>query len=201
MEDDHRKKGRIGRIIVYLLLLVAAVGLGIHFFKPKEVDISSNKNMTLFIDNKIIDIDQELAVTHNEADIATRLSWHKSNHALYDEVKSSKDKEIATKREELKKKMVKVQGREFPELRNAYVESKKEVLATQHIDIALSGDHKDVLMISGEMFEAKKSQKAFTNNIQEIVNDLRFKKIVYKWSDEKNAFADYKIDSKNDTAI
>lgn len=201
MEDDHRKKGRIGRYIVYLLLAIATVGLGIHFLTPKPIDNASNQNMSLFISNKITDIDQKLTKSDEIIDIATNLSWHKSNTALYNEVKASKDKAIGGQREVLKQKMVKIQAREFPALRDAYVSSKKDVLGQEHINVSLSGEKKDVLTFTGGMFAPKKAQKEFTKSIEEIVSDLRFKKIVYKWSDDKNSFADYKIDSKNDTEI
>jgi hypothetical protein len=97
--------------------------------------------------------------------------------------------------------MVQIQQREFPELRAAYVDSKKEVLGQQHIDIAVTGENKDVLTFEGEMFAPEKVQKDFMKNIYGIVNDLRFKKVIYKWSDQQNGFADYPISSKNDTEI
>jgi restriction endonuclease Mrr len=138
---------------------------------------------------------------NDKADIATRLSWHKSNTALYDEVKTSKDANVKEQREVLKTKMVKIQAREFPELRSAYVASKKEVLEQQNIKIAVSGDKKDVLTFTGPIFEPKKTQKDFMKNIHEIITDLRFKQVVYKWSDKATDLADYKIDSKNDVEI
>jgi hypothetical protein len=199
--EPHRKKGKVANYVIIALLVVAAVGLGIHFFSPKPVDVASNENMTLFIKNKIIDIDQKLNKGEDETDIATRLSWHKSNTALYNEVKDAKDKTIGGPREELKQKIVKIQAKEFPELRGAYVDSKKEVLGQEHIDISLSGEKNEVLTFTGEMFEPKKTQKDFMKNIRDIVYDLRFKKIVYKWSNDKAGFADYEIDSKSDTEI
>lgn len=200
MESDQ-KKGRIGRYIVYLLLTVATVGIGWHFLAPKPADKSVNKDISLFINNKIADIDQKLSHGNEKPDIATELSWHKSNTALYNEVKTNKDKAIGSQREVLKQKMVKIQAKQFPELRDAYVSSKKEVLEYEKISVSLSGDKKDVLTFTGGIFEPKKAQKDFTKSIEEIVSDLRFKKVVYKWSDKQNDFADYEIDSKTDTEI
>ncbi|MCE7060604.1 hypothetical protein [Dyadobacter sp. CY343] len=201
MEPENYKNRKIGKYIVYVLLIGAAAGIAWHFLKPKPVDTASHDNMALFIENKIIDIDQKLNKGEDETDIATRLSWHKSNTALYNEVKNSPDKTIEAQRKELEQKIVKVQTKEFPALRGAYVESKKEVLGQEHIDISLSGEKQDVLTFSGQMFEPKKMQKDFMKNIHEIVYDLRFKKIVYKWSDNQKDFADYEIDSKQDAEI
>ncbi|TLV03185.1 hypothetical protein [Dyadobacter luticola] len=200
METEH-KKGRVGNIIMILLLVAAVVGLGMHFMKPKKIDTAANENMTLFINNKISDIDQKLAKDDKIPDIATELSWHKSNTALYNEVKANKDKAIKEKRKVLEDKMVKIQKKEFPELRDAYVSSKKEILGQEKIEVSLSGDNKEILTFSGDRFAPEKAQKSFTKSIEEIVSDLRFKKIVYKSSDKQKDFADYKIDSKTDTEI
>ncbi|KAA0993007.1 hypothetical protein [Dyadobacter aurulentus] len=201
MEPDNHKKSKIGKYIVYILLIGAAVGIAMHFLKPEPVDTASNRNMTLFIKNKIIDIDKKLNTGEDETDIATRISWHKSNTALYNEVKNSHDKTIDGQRKELEEKIVQVQTKEFPRLRDAYVASKTEVLGQEHIAISLSGDKKDILTFTGQMFEPKKTQKDFMKNIHEIVYDLRFKKIVYKWSESQKDIADYEIDSKKDTEI
>lgn len=201
MEPDNHKKSKVGKYIVYVLLIGAAVGIAMHFLKPEPVDTASNRNMTLFIKNKIIDIDKKLNTGEDETDIATRISWHKSNTALYNEVKNSHDKTIDRQRRELEQKIVQVQTKEFPKLRDAYVASKKEVLGQEHIDISLSGEKKDVLTFSGQMFEPRKTQKDFMKNIHEIVYDLRFKKIVYKWSESQEDIADYEIDSKQDAEI
>ncbi|MHA4739963.1 hypothetical protein [Dyadobacter sp. MSC1_007] len=201
MEVHHQPKTRSYRYIVYLVLAAIAAGISFYFYSPKPVNKAANKNMALFLQNAISDIDLKLKNGNEGTDLATRLSTLKSNSALYDEAKTNNDKVVKGQREVLKKKMVQIQQREFPELRAAYVDSKKEVLGQQHIDIAVTGENKDVLTFEGEMFAPEKVQKDFMKNIYGIVNDLRFKKVIYKWSDQQNGFADYPISSKNDTEI
>lgn len=197
----HQPKTRAYRYIVYLVMAAIAVGISLYFYAPKPVNQAANKNMSLFLQNKISDIDLKLKNGDEGTDLATRLSWHKSNTALYNEARTNNDKQIKQQRDVLKKKIVQVQKRDFPVLRNEYVESKKEALDQQHIAIGVSGDHKDVLTFEGDVFQPEKVQKDFMKNIYGIVNDLRFKKVIYKWSDQANGFADYPIDSKNDTEI
>jgi hypothetical protein len=201
MEVHHQPKTRSYRYIVYLVLAAIAAGISFYFYSPKPVNKAANKNMALFLQNAISDIDLKLKNGDEGTDLATRLSTLKSNSALYNEAKTNNDKAVKGQREVLEKKMVQIQQREFPELRAAYVDSKKEVLGQQHIDIAVTGENKDVLTFKGEMFAPEKVQKDFMKNIYGIVNDLRFKKVIYKWSDQQNGFADYPIDSKNDTEI
>lgn len=201
MEIHHQPKTRSYRYIIYLVLAGIAAGIGFYFYSPKPVNKAANANMTLFLQNKISDIDLKLKNGDQDTDLATRLSWHKSNSALYEEAKSNKDKVVKQQREVLRKKMVQVQQRDFPELRTAYVDSKKEVLGQQDITIAVTGANKDVLTFQGKMFAPEKVQKDFMKNIYGIINDLRFKKVVYKWSEQQNSFADYPIDSKTDVEI
>jgi len=180
-------------------LAVATIGLGIHFLTPKKLTAAEGKNMLLFVQNKIIDIDRNLKSDMSKQDIATRLSWHKSNTSLYNEVRNTKDKVIKPQADILEKKIIEVQTKEFPELRTAYVESKKEVLGGQKIDITTSGPKQDTLNFNGELFASKKSKDAFLDNIKPVIQDLRFKKVIYKWSDKDSS--DYKVRAKNDAEI
>ncbi|MEO6287360.1 MAG: hypothetical protein ABIN80_24285 [Dyadobacter sp.] len=201
METTYVKKRGIGKYVVYVLLAAVAAGIAFYFYAPKPVNNAAIDSMNMFIQNKITDIDQNLAQGNSKADIATRLSWHKSNTALYEEVKTSKDDKVKAQRAVLKTKMIQIQSREFPVLRTAYVESKKEVLGPQNIKIAVSGQKKDILTFTGAIFQPEKTQKGFMKNIHEIITDLRFKQVVYKWSDHVEDVADYKIDSKTDDEI
>lgn len=197
----HQQRTRSYRYVVYLVLAAIAAGISIYFYAPKPVNEAANESMSLFLQNKISDIDTKLKNGDADTDLATRLSWHKSNTALYDEAKSNNDKKIVGQRELLKKKMVQVQQRDFPELRTAYVESKKEALDGQHVAIGLSGAHQEVLTFEGDIFKPEQVQEDFMKNIYGIVNDLRFKKVVYRWSDAPDGHHNYEIKSKQDAEI
>ncbi|SDD56947.1 hypothetical protein SAMN04487996_101339 [Dyadobacter soli] len=202
-EDTHATHGGASRAryIVYAILAAIAIGISIYFYAPKPVNKAANANISLFLQNTITDIDTKLKNGDSNTDLATRLSWHKSNNALYNEAKSNSDKKIVQQREVLKTKMVQVQQRDFPELRTAYVDSKKEALDEQHVTIGLSGAHQEVLTFEGQMFKPEQVQEDFMKNIYGIVNDLRFKKVVYKWSDSPDGYHNYEIRSKGDAEI
>lgn len=201
--DDQATSSRtvLGRYIVYFLLAAMAVGIAVYFYAPKPVNKAANENMLLFLQNTISDIDLKLKNEDSNTDLATRLSWHKSNTALYNEAKANTDKKITAQREILRKKMVQVQQRDFPELRTVYVDSKKEALEEQHLGIGLSGKHQEILTFEGQMFKPQQVQEDFMKNIYGVVNDLRFKKIVYKWSDAPGGYHNYEIKSKADSEI
>ncbi|WP_291197369.1 hypothetical protein [Dyadobacter sp.] len=196
-----RVRAALGRYIVYFLLAAVATGIAIYFYAPKPVNKAANENILLFLQNAVSDIDLKLKNGDSSTDLATRLSWHKSNAALYNEARASSDEKIAAQRETLKKKMVQVQQRDFPELRSAYVESKKEALNEQQVHIGLAGKHQEILTFEGRIFKPERVQEDFMKNIYGIVNDLRFKKVVYKWSDAPDGYHNYEIRSKADAAI
>ena len=191
----------LGRYIVYILLAAVATGIAFYFYAPKPVNKAANENMLLFLQNTISGIDLKLQNGDSNTDLATRLSWHKSNTALYNEAKANTDKEVTAQREILKEKMVQVQQRDFPELRTAYVESKKKALDEQHVGISVAGKHQEILTFEGRMFKPEQVQEDFMKNIYGVVNDLRFKKIVYKWSDAPDGYHNYEIKSKADSEI
>ncbi|MCF2489526.1 hypothetical protein [Dyadobacter sp. CY347] len=196
--EENPRKGNAFKYIAYVLIAAAVIGFGIYFLTPKKLTAAEGKNVLLFVQNKIVDIDRNLKSDMSKQDIATRLSWHKSNTSLFNEVKGSKDKVIEPQIDILEKKIIEVQTKEFPELRTTYVESKKEVLGGQKIDIAVSGPRQDTLTFKGDLFANEKTKDAFFANIKPIIQDLRFKKVVYQWSRKETT---NKVRAKKDDEI
>lgn len=201
MEGSAPEKPNIFKYIVFLLLAVAAAGIGYYYFSPKEADIADNNNIMLFIQNKMIDIDEKLKSGQMDADIATSIAWHKSNAALYNEAKDSKDEKVKEQCNILKDKIIQIQTKQFPELRKLYVQSKESVLKQENIQIAASGERSDILAFTSEKFAPKQSQKSFLKTINEIVHELKFSKVIFKWSADSKDSKEYKISSKSDTEI
>lgn len=93
--------------------------------------------------------------------MTTRLSWLKSNAALYQEAKVNKDQAITTQSNILKDRILKVQTRDFPGLRDAFTTSKKEILSKENIQIAASGATKDTLTFTSPFLSLPKQKKIF----------------------------------------
>ena len=129
------------------------------------------------------------------------MSWNKSNTALYNDAKDNKDKLIKEQSQVLKDRMVQIQTREFPEMRDEYVNLKKDVLSQEKIQISASGKAKEILTFSGNVFEPKRTKRKFLKDIKQIAKDLRFKEVIFKWSDKSEDYSSYQIDSKTDSEI
>lgn len=201
MENKKFRKENLFKYIVYIVLAAGAFVIIRYFVKPERVDTESNKNISLFMQNAIDEINQKIKNGDTDEDIATWLSWNKSNAALYDEAKRNKDEAIKEQSKTLKDLILKVQDRDFPGLRDKYINTKKEVLLKENIQITASGDAKKTLTFTGNLFEPARYRKEFLKGIDQNIKDLRFKKVIFKWSGSKEGTADYKIKSKNDSDI
>ncbi|GGB81409.1 hypothetical protein [Dyadobacter sediminis] len=201
MEGSAPEKQNIFKYIVFFLLAVAAAGITYYYISPKEADIADNNNVVLFIQNKIIDIDEKLKTGQVDPDLATSIAWHQSNAALYQESLHHKDKQVKEQGNILKNKIIEIQTKQFPELRKSYVQSKESILKQENIQIANAGNRNEILVFTSEKFEPKASQKSFLKNINEIVHDLKFTKVIFKWSPDGKDSREYKISSKNDSEI
>ena len=199
---ETTSKGRhIFQYFLYLLLACGTAGIVWYYVRPSKTDEISNKNVNLFLENAISDVQQDLRSDITRPDIASRLAWFKANTTLYQQASHNKDKSIKAESQKFKGLIVQAQQKGFPTLRKAYVDSKQEVLKQQHIDIELSGDSKEILVITGSMFEPKKNQQAFLKDIEAVVRDLRFQEVVYKWSVADDSNKHYTIDSKRDDEV
>lgn len=201
MENNTFVTRNIFKYAAYAFLAVGAFVIIRYLTKPKEIDAASIKDMGMFMQNAIYETDQKLKTDSLEEDMASWISWSKSSAALYNEAKRNKDKAIKQQSIILKEHMVQVQIHDFPELRETYTQAKKDLLSQKHIGIEATGRTKDTLTFTGEMFESSKQKKQFLKSIEQITKDLRFKKVVFRWSERQNDVSDYEIESKGDAEI
>lgn len=201
MEPTERGRRNIFAYIAYAFLALGAFVIIRYFTRPTEADLASIKDMNMFIQNAIYETDQKMKTDSVEEDVASWITWYKSSAALYNDAKNNKDKDIKQQSKVLKDHLLKVQIHDFPELRKTYTAAKKEVLSRKNIAIEASGATKDTLTLTSELFESAKQKKEFLRSINGIAKDLRFKKVVFKWSDKQGDISDYDIASMADGEI
>ena len=201
MANKFFKRENIFRYIVFLLITVAAIVIIRYYITPEPVDPESNKNISIFLQNGIDEIDLALKKDSSDEDMTTRLTWLKSNEALYHEAKTNKDESIKKQSELLKDRLIKVQIKDFPQLRNAFTNSKKEILSKENIEITTSGKSNETLTFNGRFFAPARSRKDFLKGIDQIVKDLRFKMVVFKWSEKRGDSEEFRIKGKGDGEV
>ncbi len=107
---------------------------------------------------------------------------------------SDEDKKLAS---ELRKKLVAKQVKEYPKMRQAYAKYAHDLLWEQDIDVTASGSSSTTLTLVGGIFASNKGIASIENNIEEMLKELRFKRVNYKWipHDEDYQYFDLKTPS------
>jgi hypothetical protein len=192
---------QIFKSLAYILLAAGSFVLIRYYIKPKAADPVAIRDLRNFVQQAIFESDQKLKRDFADDDISSWVSWYKSSAALYNQAKVHQDKGLRAQSQVLKEKLSSVQTKSFPKQRASYAQSKLKVLATKEIDIETSGKANDILLLSGDIFESKRAQNEFMKRIDQVVKDLRFHRVVFKWSEYGSHHRDYEISSKMDSEI
>lgn len=123
-------------------------------------------------------------------------STYASEVAEGEKSSSEEDKKLAT---EIKKKLIAKQVQEYPKLRKAYAEYADNLMWEHDIDVTYSGAGNTTLTLTGAVFASNKGISSVETNIEEMLKELRFKRVNYKWMkyDEDYQYFDLKT-SKDD---
>lgn len=103
--------------------------------------------------------------------------------------------------EELKRKASQVQAKEFPKLRAEYIKIVDEKMWENDIDVVGSGAKKEIITLIGAIYAANKNKKSTQEDIQNMLNQFRFKQSRYKWFDGDDKWTYWDIKSPKDTEV
>ncbi|MEI6480302.1 MAG: hypothetical protein WCO12_02155 [bacterium] len=115
---------------------------------------------------------------------------------------SDVDKKLAS---DLKQKLVAKQILEYPKMRKAYTEYAHDKLWEQDVDVTSSGVGNTSsgvgntsLTLVGSIFASNKSISTVENSIDEMVKELRFKRINYKWIQHEEEYQYFDLKTPSD---
>lgn len=128
----------------------------------------------------------------NEAD------FFKTVHLLIEEGEASMVDSISNKVMNLRKKLISLQVKEFPKMRDRYRKYAKTALWED--DIKVKG-YKTTIEFIGGIFAANKNKKEFYSKLENIFFKLRFKKIIFKWYDGDSEYTYYSPSTPNDAEL
>lgn len=173
--------------------------------KNDDVPTSTEIDMKTKILNNIKSIEGGDDLIKNEMnsaqDFTITAAIFKAYAMTINEGKSSTDKEILNLTDELEKKVVQSQLKNFPKIRKAYYEFVKNTLWENDIDAYLSGSGNTVIKFTGAYFAANKNIKATQDALHEMLTLLRFKQTQYRWYKGQDDFTYYTIESFKDSEI
>lgn len=157
------------------------------------------------LENNIKSISGDDDLTKNEMTSATdfqiSVALFKAYALTINEGKQSKDKDILKLTDELTKKVIASQQKNFPKLRKAYYDFVKNKLWENDVEVSLSGSGNTTLKFTGHYFAANKNIKESEEALHEMLTLLRFKQTQYRWYKGQDEYTYYTIESPKDNEI
>lgn len=164
----------------------------------------------LRIDNVILRLNNEIAAIdkfdgnnfRNEISlIQAELNIIDSLYYLAMDTAYSYIKDIDKLRKQFKNKFISFQKSEFPKMRKNYGKILKDKLWVDNIKVNVLGTSNTILQFEGAIFASNRNIKDMQDNIYDVINKLRFKKVNYKWYKYDDEYTYFDIDTKKDSDI
>jgi hypothetical protein len=111
---------------------------------------------------------------------------------------STEDNRLAL---ELRKKLVAKQVSEYPKIRQAYAEIARKALWQEDIDVTLSGPNDTTLTLVGAVFASNKGIASVQVNLEKVLEELRFKRVNYKWVEHEEGYQYFDVKSVSDSEL
>ncbi len=168
--------------------------------KKKEKEISEQKQQ---LKREISSIEKGLKIGKGETieelqiDIILFGAWAKM-------IKTSEESEIMEIKklgQNLKKKVINIQIKEFPNLRDQYSKIVSKKMWEYDINVRANGSGKKYINFTGGLFAANKNKKDFQNQLEEMLNIFRFKQSRYRWYKGADEYTYYTIYSGKDSDL
>lgn len=137
------------------------------------------------------------SVSSIQIELALFIVWAK----FIEEASVHSEKEIQDLGAKLKRKVQKIQKKEFPILRKNYRKVIHKILWPQDIETAIYGSRYTTIQFTGGIFAANKNKQEVQEMLQEVLVALRFKRINYKWHKYDDGYTYYKLDVPSDEEI
>lgn len=138
--------------------------------------------------------------TYSEyTEMAIQVAVFKAWATKISEAKASGDPAAKKEAATLKSVAAKMQAKEFPRMRAAYVKMLKEKLWENDIVVSKVGNA--TIQFTGGLFAANKNIKDFHTTIHDQIEPLRFRQAQYKWYSGDDEFTYYDIKVPKDSEL
>lgn len=114
---------------------------------------------------------------------------------------SSADNENQKLANDLKKKVIALQVKEFPRMRKAYGDVVSQKLWENDIYVSTQGGTNAIINFTGGLFAANKNIQETQTTLQKVLTEFRFKEARYRWYKGADEFTYYKIESPKDNEL
>lgn len=177
--------------------------------KYDSIDSSTNKIVSQIplktrLENNIKSLDSgdDLVKDIKSVDeIVIALAVFKSYHMIITEGEESKNADEKKLVKKLKDKVSNYQIKNFPKLRFAYYKILSDKLWEHDVTVGIGGNKNTILNLTAGYFAANKNIKYTQETLHEMLSNLRFKQINYRWYKGEDEYTYYKIESPKDSEI
>jgi hypothetical protein len=133
-------------------------------------------------------------ITSIEMEIVIFGAWAE----VINEAEKNKDKEINKDGKILKTKVIALQKSEFSKLRKSYGDFIKKELWANNIEASTKGPGSSTLEFIGATFANNKNKEDTQKTLRDILTQLRFKRVNYKWYKYDDEYTYYSMDTPTD---
>lgn len=117
------------------------------------------------------------------------------------DAENSTDEDIVKDGKKMRKTLGSLQKTEYPKLRKSYGDFIKKELWPENIDVLTKGNGASTLEFIGASFANNKNKKEFQETLSSILNQLRFKRVNYKWFKLDDEYTYYTLDVPEDAEL
>jgi hypothetical protein len=216
-KKDERPLYKKKRFIIPAAIVVLGI-IGSQFDDSKKTSTTASSTSQTDTTNSVSGMDLKTKIQNNiksltggddltknemtsASDFQITVALFKSYAMTINEGKKSTDKEVLKLTDELQKKVIISQQKNFPKIRNAYYKFIKNTLWEHDVEVDISGGSNTTLKLSGGYFAANKNIKSTQETLHEMLTLLRFKQTQYSWYNGQDDFTYYTIESPKDSEI
>jgi len=120
---------------------------------------------------------------------------------MINEAKESDSQELNNLSEQLTQSVKQFQIKEFPVMRKEYGKLMNNVLWEHNIEVKVLGSYNSTIELIGGYFADNANIKEMQQEIQEMLTQLRFDRVNYKWYKYASEYQYYKLDSTADNIV
>lgn len=108
---------------------------------------------------------------------------------------------IKKKAAELKRRVSQLQVREFPKMRRAWAKAADRTMWENNVDVTVSGNAAQTITFVGGLFASNRNIKEAQEQLSDVLHDLRFKRVNYKWIPSADEFSYYTLKTPADKEV
>lgn len=120
---------------------------------------------------------------------------------IINEGESSTDKTVNELAADLKKKVVALQIKEFPQMRKNYGKVAADKLWENDIYVSTQGAKHETMNLTSGIFASNKGIAETQRTLIDVMTQFRFKEVRYRWYKGADEFTYYKVESPKDNEI